>query len=95
MSKDEAIDLARKNGAEISTDQISKISHFNDKTHGRISFASLENIKAVLNLIEEYGYMGIAFDIDKTPLSHLLMYNACFRTAAYTNARISEGCSRS
>lgn len=95
MSKDEAIELARENRAEISTDPISKISYFDDKTHGRISFASLENIKAVLNLIEEYGYMGIAFDIDKTPLSHLLMYNACFRTAAYTNARISEGCSRS
>ena len=94
MSKDEAISLARAHGYEIETDESTLISSFTDKILGRISFSSLKNIKAVLDIIEEYGYMGIAFDIGRTPISHLLMYNALFRTAAHTTARAPEGCSK-
>ncbi|MBQ8320822.1 MAG: LysM peptidoglycan-binding domain-containing protein [Clostridia bacterium] len=94
LSKDEAISIARMNEYEIETDKSTSISHFENKNSGRISFSSLGNIKNILDIIEEYGYMGIAFDIERTPISHLLMYNSLFRTASHTSVRAPEGCAR-
>ena len=39
---------------------------------------SLENTKAKLRLISELGYMGISFDIMRTPLSELLLFSVMF-----------------
>ena len=40
----------------------------------RLRQESLENTKAKLELASELGYLGISFDIMRTPLSELLMF---------------------
>ncbi|MBQ7386671.1 MAG: hypothetical protein IJW03_00740, partial [Clostridia bacterium] len=90
----DALSTARQYGCEICTDEDTLISSFTSERRGSFSFTSLKNIKATLDLIFEYGFMGVSFDIMRAPVSHLLMYNNLFRTAHHTNARAAEGCSR-
>ncbi|MBQ7357094.1 MAG: LysM peptidoglycan-binding domain-containing protein [Clostridia bacterium] len=47
-------------------------------------FTPPSNIKAILDLVYEYGYMGISFDIMRIPMSYLYMYGAMFSTMAYS-----------
>ncbi len=91
---EEATNLARDNNLCISTSGDTLISEFQHKTKGKCTFSSLDNIKNIYDIIEEYGFMGASFDISRTPVTHLLMYNALFKTAAHTNVRAPEGCSK-
>ena len=65
-----------------------------DSGHGRCIYPTLTNIKAVLELMSEYGYMGICFDVSRTPSVFLSMYNTMFKTVNYTASVSREGCSR-
>ena len=90
----EAMKLARKHRCSIEHNKSTLLSHFHDRKQGEYSFSSLQNIKALLNLTGELDYMGICFDIMRTPLSHLMMYNSMFKTHYYNSVRTREGCSR-
>ena len=90
----EALRAARQYGCRIETDSETLISSYSSPHRGNLCFTSLQNIRAVLGLLAEYGYMGVSFDIMRTPVSYLMMYGTLFRTAHYTSARAAEGCSR-
>ena len=92
---EEACIAARAHGAVIDSDSESLISVFQDKIRGRCVFPSLKSIKRTYDMINDFGYMGASFDISKTPISHLLMYNAFFRTTIPSTARVIDGCSKS
>lgn len=94
ISIEEATQRARMQNTIISTNAKTLISEFRDKNHGSCSFSSLKNTKQIYDLIEEYGFMGASFDIGRTPITHLLMYNVYFRTAQNTNVRAPEGCAK-
>lgn len=92
-SVDDAIKEARRTGAKIKNDEKSLLSSFWCR-QGEWRYTSLENIKALLGLVGEYDYSGVCFDIMRTPVSHLMMYNAMFKTTYHTSVRAREGCSR-
>ena len=94
ITVDEAMRLARRRGAAIERSEDSLISSFECGRCGRVVYHSLENIKARLDIISELGFMGISFDIARTPISHLLMYNALYKTVGTAPVRSREGCSR-
>lgn len=94
VSIGEANAIAMKNRYTINHNESTLLSHFSDRKQGEYRFESLKGIKAMLDLIREYGYMGVCFDIMNTPLSQLLMYNSLFKTSYHTNVRSREGCSR-
>lgn len=78
----DAIRLARRSGVPIICDENSLISEFSCKNRGRYRFNSLKNIKAVLALMNEYGFMGVSFDVMRVTESILTTYTSLFRTAA-------------
>lgn len=90
----EALKAARSNGYVIDTDKNTLLSHFNDKKQGECVFNSLCGIKAMLDLARELDYMGVCFDIMRTPLSHMMMYNSMFKSSYFNSVRTREGCSR-
>ena len=90
----EALRAARQYGCKIETDEKTLLSSYSSPHRGELCFTSLQNIRAVLGILAEYGYMGVSFDIMRTPISYLMMYGALFRTAHYACARAAEGCSR-
>ena len=92
-SIDEAIREARRTGAKIQNDEKTLLSSFGCR-QGEWRYTSLENIKALLELVGEYDYSGVCFDIMRTPVSHVMMYNAMFKTSYHTSVRTPEGCSR-
>ena len=75
---DEALRAARRGGYKIEYDSECGVCRFTHKRSGEYVFPSLENIKAILDAIYEYGYMGITFDISSIPSSHLMMISAMF-----------------
>lgn len=85
----EAVRRAAKVGAEISYDPVRGVCGYS--YHGRggevvsVEFESLENIKAKLELLGELGYMGIGFDVGRTPIAHLAAYSALFSGICYTS----------
>ena len=85
---------ARAHGACISTDEKTLISRFESKKRGRCVFTSLENVKRTYDIINELGFMGASFDVSRTPISHLLAYNAFFRTSIPNTARVVDGCAK-
>mgnify|MGYP003289527918 CR=1 FL=1 len=90
---DEALARARRTRAQIKTDENSLLSSYEDR--GRtVVFPSLKNIKARLELASELGFMGISFDIMRTPIRHLYMYGSQFKCVNYTGLTSREGCSR-
>lgn len=89
-----AISTARRLGTAINHDENTLLSSFEHKKVGKYQFSSTKNIKATLELISEFGFMGVSFDIMRTPLPYLMMYNAMFKTARYTFNTSPEGCSR-
>lgn len=93
LSINEVIEEARKAKAKIKNDEKSLISSFECRD-GTWRYTSLENIKAILELVGEYDYSGVCFDIMRTPISHVMMYNAMFKTSYHTSVRTREGCSR-
>ncbi len=92
-SVDEAIKEARRTRAKIENDESCLLSSFGCR-QGEWRYTSLENIKALLELVSEYDYSGVCFDIMRTPISHVMMYNAMFKTSYHTSVRAREGCSR-
>jgi hypothetical protein len=70
------------------------INEFRCRKGHPVYYPTLESIKATLDTVHEYGFMGISFDIMRVPLSYLAMYNALFGTSSYTCVRSREGCSR-
>ena len=90
----DAMNIARRNGCEITQNENTLLSHFNSKKQGEYRYTSLCGIRSILELVSEFDYMGICFDIMRTPLSYLMMYSSMFKTSYYTNVRSPEGCSR-
>ena len=89
----DALSAARKCGGRVWQNESTLLCRVDGK-QGDYTFASLRNIKAILEIISEFDYMGIAFDIMRTPLSHIMMYNATFKTHYFNSVRTREGCSR-
>ena len=83
----------RRHRWSIESNENTLLSHTGDKKQGDYIYSSLEGIKSILELIGELDYMGICFDIMRTPLSHLMMYNSMFKTSYYSNVRTREVCS--
>lgn len=88
----DAIRLARRSGAHIVRDEDTLISEFEHKKQGRCRFTSLKNIKAVLGLANEYGFMGVSFDVMRVTEGILTTYTALFRTAAREFIMQSSDC---
>ncbi len=91
---DDAMATARRCGAELIYDEKSKLLFYDHKRRGRTVIPSLEYIKAILDAINEYGFMGISFDVGRVPLPYLMAYNSLFKTVKSTSVRSREGCSR-
>ena len=77
--------LAYSSGQEIKYDDEKKISyfHYNKYRNGkkesvRVAYDALENIKAKLSLVGEFGFMGICFDIMYIPTSYLMLFETMF-----------------
>ena len=94
IPRSEAVTLARRGGYVIKPDTEGKSLSFEHKKKGKITFPSLREVRAVMDIIHEYGYMGISFDIMRCPLPYLMMYNACFGTSTFTSVRSADGCSQ-
>ena len=90
----EACEKARNNRYTISQDENTLLSHFGDRKQGECRFLSLRGLNELFELVKEFDFMGVCFDIMRTPLSHLLMYNSLFKSYYATSVRSREGCSR-
>ncbi len=90
----EMMKMARRQGCSIEHNESTLLSHIRDRKQGEYSFSSLRNIKALLDLTSELDYMGVCFDIMRTPLSYLMMYNSMFKTSYFNSVRTREGCNR-
>ena len=75
---------ARSNKIEILHNEATLLSEVN-LSGLECRYPDLKNEKAVLELLSEYGYMGICFDVMRTPPSYLAMYNAMFKTVNHLN----------
>ena len=73
---------ARSTQGEILHDDESMLARAKIKGEEYV-FAPPRNIKAILDTVYEYGYMGISFDIMRIPMPYLYMYGASFSTMAY------------
>ena len=79
-SIEEALDTARRGSFTLEQNESTLLSHFHDGKQGEYIFESLSGLKALFELIHEFDYMGICFDIMRVPISFLMMYNAIFKT---------------
>ena len=50
-------------------------------------FPTPENTKAKLELLGELGYMGVSFDIERSPVSSLMTFNSLFGIEKAVKAR--------
>ncbi len=84
-----AVKTAAKVGAEIRHNAGRGVCEYRYRGRGgeeiAVEFESLENIKAKLDLVSELGYMGISFDVGRTPIAHLMAYSALFSGIGYTS----------
>ena len=84
-----AVKTAAKVGAEIGYDRGRGVCSYSYRGRGgeeiTVEFESLENIKAKLKVLGELGYMGICFDVGRTPVAHLMAYSALFSGICYTS----------
>ena len=90
----DALSKARRSGYRIDKNENTLLSSFNDRRQGEIRFSSMESLKRVFELIDEFDYMGICFDIMRAPLYQIMMYNSLFKTSYMNGVRTREGCSR-
>lgn len=80
----EALSDAYRVAGELKYDNDGMICYYNTRRYrqakggGRVAFASLENIKAKLELLAQLGYIGISYDIMRTPTEWLLMALSMF-----------------
>ena len=89
----QAMRMARREGLEIVKNESTLLSHLTDRKQGECVFSPLSGVRYLLDLAREFDYMGICFDIMRSPLSHLMMYNTMFKTHYYNSVRTREGCS--
>ena len=89
----DAINLARRHKMQISTNENTLLSHFSSK-QGECRYTSLSGIKALFDLVDEYDFMGVCFDIMRSPTSYFSLYNALFKSYNQATVRSVEGCSR-
>ena len=87
-----ALVSARRAGVEIIRNESTLICEFRHKSKGRCRYTSLKNIKAILDILNEYGFMGISFDIMRTPENLLMMYSALFRSTTPPVREGATGC---
>ncbi len=85
------MERARGSRGEILHDDEKKLSYAKIRNDEYV-FTPLSNIKAILDMVYEYGYMGISFDIMRIPLSYLYMYGAMFSTMAYNGIIEHSSC---
>lgn len=80
----EALADAYRVAGELKYDKDKMICFYNTKRYRHssddslVAFPSLENIKAKLELVSQLGYIGISFDILRTPVEWLLMSLSLF-----------------
>ena len=89
----DAIKMARQLGQEIKINENTLLAHFSSK-QGECRYTSLSGIKALFDLVNEYDYMGVCFDIMRSPISYFSLYNALFKSYNQATVRSVEGCSR-
>jgi LysM repeat protein len=94
ITVNDAIDLARRQRCRIDTNKSTLLSHFTAGKQGECRYTSLSGINALLDLVNEFDYMGVSFDILRTPISYLMMLDSKFKTASSVTVRIREGCNR-
>ena len=85
------IERARNSRGEIIHDDEKKLSYAKIRNDEYV-FTPPSNIKAILDMVYEYGYMGISFDIMRIPMSYLYMYGAMFSTMAYNGIIEHSSC---
>ena len=87
IEKREAKRICDRKHADIVYDEVTMLENISFGRHKRREMVceSLENTKAKLELISELGYMGISFDINRTPVAHLMAYSALFSGICYTS----------
>lgn len=90
---EDALSTARRRRYELHQSGDSLTAAFSDG-NDEYCIPTLKNIKATLDKIHEYGFMGGSFDVARAPTAYFAMYNALFRPAIYTAVRAPEGCSR-
>ena len=95
LSQDQILKIAIKHAAEINNDADKMISFLNytqykgeNKSSMQIVFESLENIKAKLDLIHEFGFMGAMVDVGRIPISHVMMLYTTFTSIENPHAGI-------
>lgn len=74
----EALQAARRGSCKIEFDKDLGVCTFTHKKFGEFVYPSLENIKATLEALYEYGYMGLSFDIMSIPTQHLMLIRSVF-----------------
>ena len=93
ITVEDALDRARSMNYELATDKSTLVCAFTDKTRGECRFQGLESIKNTFDLIYDFGFMGASFDVSRTPIAYLMMYNALFKSISRPIVRSSQGCS--
>ena len=78
----DALAAARRGGCRIVRDGAE--CRFSHKRLGEVRFLSLEKIRATLEDMHEYGFMGISIDLMRTPQNFLMMYNSYFGASPYS-----------
>ncbi len=85
LTMDQILKIGTKYRAEFEIDREKLISHldYNFYKNGqkrplRIHQEILENVKAKLELMHELGYMGVAVDVGRVPISYVMMLHILF-----------------
>lgn len=80
IEKREAMRITDRRRAEICEDGERKLQIASYGKHKRkqISYESLENTKAKLELVSELGFMGISFDIGRACIADLMLMTSMF-----------------
>lgn len=87
----ELTETIRRSRGKFEYSDESGLLKFKDKKGKEGFVPSLKYIKAILDSVSEYGFMGIAFDVGRIPLPFLLLYNALFKTIKSFGAHSSGG----
>ena len=98
LTYEQILKISIKYGAEIENNAEKKTSNLDyilykngEKKPLHISFESLENIKAKLELMHEFGFMGAMVDIGRIPISYIMMLYNLFASLEQPYAGIFNG----
>jgi len=82
--------ILRRKNTEIKKDPSSLTVEATHKKNGRtrtLLYESLENIRARLELVSEFGFMGISFDIMRAITPELVLFRSMFKCPTYSVKR--------